>query len=301
MMVHLINHSISFCRQNETPCLQKEKEYTLKVMSFAKPHFLSAYQDKGLWPEVQRTINGKHYIVHRYNHGLAHSLRQGALAKDIFEILISMKERFAKLDSPELEELATWASQKDHAFFYKMEFASSFQRSGRQSEANSFVDIEKYKRYERQDALNFRQAAIASKLFKNSEEIKIFEEAILWSNKGELNEDSIQDLKYLRRILHSAHTFDLRRIPKFDPLRICQDGMVQLLGKSVNKTQHCRFLEQRIWNRSGQYLEATGDRDLMSRFSVKDKFFFQTANPSTLVDAIYEVRKFSKPITWPAW
>lgn len=268
-----------------------EKAHTLKVMEFAKIHFLSPYREGGYWQNAKRLIKGTLFVVPRYNHGLAHSLRQGALAKDIFKNLIIMKKEYQKLDLPELEEIATWALQKDQNFIFKMELASSFQRSGRQSECSSSGNIERYKRYERQDALNFRIAALSSGLFNNIEEIQIFEEAILWSNKGVLDENMISDLKFLRRILHCAHTFDLRRIPSFNSLRICRDGMEQLLGKSIIKTPHCYLLEEKLWKKSGEYLKATGDRDILERSSLSDCFFYQTAHPMTLVDAIYKVNE----------
>ncbi|MBA3814956.1 MAG: hypothetical protein H0X29_00230 [Parachlamydiaceae bacterium] len=47
-------------------------------------------------------------------------------------------------------------------FFQKVELAASFQRSGRQSEVSHDVDLEKYKLYENQDAINFRNAANSS-------------------------------------------------------------------------------------------------------------------------------------------
>lgn len=294
-ILNKIINTISFFRKNEIVSLEEQKQNTLKVMSFAKVHFLSPYKEDGFWPKIERTINGKEYIVHRFNHGLAHSLRQGALAKDIFEKLISLKAKHQQhLDSAELDELVVWAYQKDRDFLYKMEFASSFQRSGRQSEGSSTVDREKYLRYERQDALNFRAAATESGLFKDLAEITIFEEAILWENKGELDESSNPDLKFLRRILHCAHTFDLRRMMSFDGLRIRQDGMKQLLGKKNHQSHHLDLIQQGIWKRAGKYLKVTGDRDLETEGTLDAQFFIQTENPNLLVDAIYQVRK--KPI-----
>ena len=282
---------------------QEEKQATLKIMEVVKPYFLSPYKDGGFWQRETRSINGTTYVVNRFNHGLAHSLRQGALSKEILEILMQMKTRHGPLDHPELDALANWVCVKSQSadakdFFHKVEFAASFQRSGRQSEGSSSQDIEKYKRYEKQDAINFRNAAHLSNLFKTEQEINIFEEAILWENKGTLSEELNPDLKYLRRILHAAHTFDLRRIPLFDAMKVRNDGIKQLLGVAdpFQETVHCRQIQNIVWNRIGEYLGATGDRDMMHRSILDNKFFYQTANPKTMVDAIYQIRQHKTPI-----
>lgn len=288
-------HSLSkniYSRPNE------EKQGTLKIMEFVKPYFLSSYKDAGRWHKATRQINGTYYVVNRYNHGLAHGLRQGALAKDVLEIMIKMKTELGALDLPELNELAEWiitqtqcAAGKD--FFLKVELTSSFQRSGRQSEVSQVQDIEKYKRYEQQDAVNFQKAAISSNLFKDQLEIDIYAEAILWANKGNLDEKLYPDLKFLRQILRTAHTFDLRRIPSFDAERIRNDSITQLLGTSgpLKASAHCKLIQNTLWHRIGKYLEATGDRDLMHRSFLKNKFFLQTATPPLMVDAICDIRK----------
>lgn len=276
----------------------EEKQSTLKVMEVVKPFFLSPYKDWGFWKKATRQINGKEYVVHRFNHGLAHGLRQGALSKDILEVLLRMKTKYGTLDHPELDEMAHWVCTQSQSatgknFFKKVELAASFQRSGRQSEGSSSHDIEKYKRYEKQDAINFRNAACKSNLFKDQLEITIFEEAILWANKGNLSEDLYPDLKYLRRILHAAHTFDLRRMPSFEAERIRNDGIKQLLGISgpCKETPHCLLVQNTMWNRIGCYLKATGDRDLTYQSGLDNKFFFQTADPIKMVDAICQVRE----------
>jgi hypothetical protein len=282
---------------NQSKCAE-EKQHTLKVMTAVKPHFLSPYKDGGFWIKTTRQIKGVVYVVNRFNHGLAHGLRQGALAKDILEIVSEMQKKYELLDHPELYEMVEWIHSKmlaDKNFIYMVEFAASFQRSGRQSEGPSSQDMEKYKLYERQDALNFRNAANSSDLFKNEQDIKIFEEAILWENKGELNEESIVDLKFLRRILHAAHTFDLRRMPSFNAERIQNDGIQQLLGckTSHTETKHSHQIQHVLWDRAGKYLSVTGDRDLNLRSTLSNLFFYQTANPKIMVEAIHKIRTHS--------
>lgn len=282
---------------NQSKCAE-EKQHTLKVMNAVKAHFLSPYKDGGFWVKTTRQIKGVGYVVNRFNHGLAHGLRQGALAKDILEIISGMQTKYGLLDHPELNEMAVWIHSKmlaDKNFMYMVEFAASFQRSGRQSEGPSSQDMEKYKQYERQDAVNFRNAANSSGLFKNEEDIKVFEEAILWENKGELNEESIVDLKFLRRILHAAHTFDLRRMPSFNAEKIQSDGIQQLLGSKISliETKHSHQIQRAMWGRSGEYLRVTGDRDLNLRPTLSNVFFYQTANPKIMVEAIQQIRSHS--------
>lgn len=272
-----------------------EKQWSLKVMQHVKPYFLSAYAEGQAANKAVRWIKGSCYIVERYNHGLAHGLRQGALAKDVFELLAYLKS-----NNPEIKALLNWVQQKtkteNHSdFIKKLEMASSFQRSGRQSEATSSNNNIFYKKYELQDAINFRIAAQKSELFANDLEIKVFEEAILWSNPGTLNENESDDLKYLRRILHAAHTFDLRRIPSFSEKRIKQDGLNQLFGRNARLSANDSYekIVEVLWERSGDYLKATGDRDLVYKRKLQDEFFLQSKHPSRIVDAIYNVRSSS--------
>ena len=160
--------------------------------------------------------------------------------------------------------------------------ASAFQRSGRQSEASSASNLALYKKYELQDAINFKNAAIKTSIFKNSSEIQVFEEAILWSNDGDIDENENDDLKYLRRILHCAHTFDLRRIKSFDGERIQQDGINQLFGKIVELSPESKYAKicSVLWKRSGAYMWATGDRDLVNGRSISKQILRADKIPS---------------------
>ena len=278
--------------------LYADHKWTTHVMHEIKPYFLSPYQDGGKIDRVVKQINGTLYVVERFNHGLAHGLRQGALAKDIVRLLARLKKEGQIFNDVQVNSLLNWAQEKLSApgrsnFIYKLELAAAFQRSGRQSEANSSCQSQRYMEYELQDAINFKIAAQKSGLFTSKLEIQVFAEAILWSNKGTLNENENQDLKYLRRILHAAHTFDLRRIPFFNRRRIQQDGLDQLIGYSVNLSSSEKYREivELLWDRSGAYLKATGDRDLVTNQQLQDEFFLQTQNPYQMVEAIYLVSK----------
>lgn len=62
----------------------------------------------------------------------------------------------------------------------KIQMASSFQRSGRQSECSSLSDPEQYKKYEMQGAIFFREHGEYCSWFSDEFERCLFEEAILW-------------------------------------------------------------------------------------------------------------------------
>lgn len=274
-----------------------EKPWSATVMQYIRPFFLSAYSAGRRRDRVSRRIEGIEYTVERYNHGLAHGMRQGALAKDIFDLLCHLKNPVSPPTiSTEMDCLCQWANTKkreDPYFIKKLELAAAFQRSGRQSEVSSTVNPTLYKYYERQDALNFRAAAEEGSLFNHALEIQIFEEAILWSNSGILVEEKYTDLKFLRRILHAAHTLDLRRILGFSGKRIQQDVLDQLLGSQVSSKVREDFIPilQLLWDRCGAYLKATGERDLVTQRSLQDIFFLQSHHPSTMIEAIGKIRK----------
>lgn len=277
------NNSLGFDYRNEVA-----GQHTLHILDMVSPYFLAAYTDS--FPggdRVTRKICGQIYFVERANHGLAHGLRQGALAKDICNLLV---------DYPlsDVSGIVEWAHRKmesDPQWIQKIEIAASFQRSGRQGECSSVSDPELYKKYEMQDTINFRNETQNDSLFTDEFERKVFEEAILWSNPGSLYENTIEDLKYIRRILHAAHTLDLRRMTSFDGDRIQRDAMNQLFGEEPPlESETIKLL---FWKRSGDYLEATGDCDLVDQRDYQDRFFTQTHNPIEIVNAIHSISQKS--------
>ncbi len=173
----------------DPPC-DEGVEQTMRVMEMVRPYFHSAYTAGRTWDKITRVIHGRGYSVERANHGLPHGLRQGALAKDIFKLLLESSIS----DSSGIVEWAHSKHQLDHQWVQKIEMAASFQRSGRQSECNNTSQPDLYKRYEMQDTLYFREHAEQSPLFAHDFERHIFEEAILWSNPGTLDEGGIEDL-----------------------------------------------------------------------------------------------------------
>jgi len=260
-----------------------QKGETRRIMEAVKPYFLAPYKNGSRWDRATRVIQGRVHCVERANHGLAHGLRQGALAKDIFALLI----HYSITDTSGIVEWARCKQAQDPLWGRKIQIAASYQRSGRQMECSSLSHPELYKYYEMQDTVNFRRDADKFPEFADSEELRIFEEAILWSNPGVLNENEVEDLKYVRRILHAAHTLDLRRMLAFSGDKIQQDAVDQLFNKDL--PSECQALKQLLWDRSGEYLKETGDRDLVAQTGYQDSFFIQSHKPFQLVDAICKV------------
>lgn len=290
----LSNHSqIRFTAQKmKSEPINNELQSTLRVMKLVSPYFLSKYTNGSPLDVQKRQINGVWHIVERFNHGLAHGLRQGALAKDIVDLLAQTR---IESGNPDINGFLNWVAQQQAegpSFLAKLEMAASFQRTGRQKEFPSSANPELYKQYELQDAVNFKKAAILSKTFKNNSEIELFKEAILWSNRGVLNENDHPDLKYLRCIIHAAHTLDLRRIPVFNEAKIKKDALDQLFNGKADclPSALLKKLTDQLWKRSGQYLKATGDRDLIGGRKLSDAFFIQTKNPMLMVEAIHQIR-----------
>ncbi|MBS0627660.1 MAG: hypothetical protein JSS09_05560 [Verrucomicrobia bacterium] len=273
---------------SKTETKQDDKKWTLEVLSKIEPYYLAPYTD--CYSKATRLIDGKKYVVERYNHGLAHGLRQGALAKDVFNLLLQLKKSASFPTLNQKEPILKWAEEKikkDPNYLRKVEMVSSFQRSGRQGEISSSDNLTLYKKYELQDSINFTKAARETDIFLNEEEIKTFAEAMFTMNFGSLNVSNNDDLKYLKCILQSAHTFDLRRIPSFDKQIIKSRGTLQLFKERFSSSEEYRKITDLLWDRSGEYLKVTGDRDLETGKDLEDLFFLQA--PEEIVEAIYQV------------
>lgn len=311
-----------------------EETLSRLIMATTIPFFTAPYQSDAdiHHSELRRTVDGKEYIVYRYNHGISHSIRQGQLAKDIIRMLAQVGEG---AQPTELNVMAEWARRKmadDPSFLSKVELVSSFQRSGRTGECSGstsnrpggLVDPE-FLKYERRDSdLFLAHAKDVGLAFASEDEYQLFAESLLWflRNEGRMDEkdDRFVDLRHLRRVLRCAHTLDLRRVLTFDAEKILRDSVVYLLALTrwpPSRGYACITAIQRcLWHRVGEYLGATGDRRLKSpatmmvtwnidsnetkgnddddgnsRLDFSDKFFLQNADPNSIIDAIYAVRK----------
>jgi len=277
--------------------------WTTNVAKTVNQYFKKPYRDKD--HKLKMKINGKQYVVNRPNHALAHGVRQGLLASDIAHSLATIaKTKSIKLQSTEGGDILSWASKNiknDPYFLQKIEFASAFQRTGRQSEVSSSVDLKLYSSYERADAKNFDICAQKyigkGSLFKDSNEAQVYKEAILWStaNEGKIDPSINKDLYFLRKIFHAAHGLDLRRMTTFDLNRMKASVVEELFGSNTidknNWTIKTQFLQSegefvnRLWKRSGEYLAATGDRDIE---------LMKTKYSNKYCELAYDYKKMSK-------
>lgn len=295
-----------------------ELNWSIQLAKIANEFFNKPYKhDILFWKNhspntITRNINGKTYKVFRKNHGLAHSIRQGFLAIDI---ITTIEERtktktFFNEESKKFREWITKKIHQDSLFKKKVMFATVFQRSGRESEVNSISHPLLYNSYERNDAKNFYKTAIKyvgkNNLFNSLNELNVYKEAILWStkNEGKLDENINEDLKYIRKILHTAHILDLRRITSFSISTIKLDVAKELFGGDIIdtkiKSQYAveKAIIEFLWQCSGNYLKITGDRDgEKGKNFFSNEFFILSNNPIRLANALYKSREFLKIYT----
>jgi len=230
-------------------------------MIYALEYFQRPYEDSDYLSIIIAKINDIYYTVYKPNHGLAHSLRQGFLVRDIIKLLTSKNLWL-------INEI-----EKDNMFPIKVAILSSFQRSGRQSEISSSSDPLLYEKYENDDIKNFsyKMSSTPNPYFANSE-INLWASALKWDCKNELH--TIQEIS---KLIKAAHLLDLRRIPSFDPVRIKYE-VSELLDITPNSD-----VMDILWNQSGKYLNICGDRDLViNKRDWSDRFFVLHQNPNKL-------------------
>ena len=173
--------------------------------------------------------------VYRPNHSLAHGLRQAYLARDIALFIqnLNKTQHDEFIDQEEnFQQFDKWLFNynKESKFLQKLEFANSFQKSGRQSEVSREQNAILYESYLDADKENFQQKAKdhsgANKIFKDQHEVDIFAEAIV--RKFERFPEDLEgfganataDIYYLSKIFFTAHLLDLRRLPHFSKEKI---------------------------------------------------------------------------------
>lgn len=237
-------------------------------MLYTLPYFQRPYNDSNYLSTINKTINNINYIVYRPNHGLAHSLRQGFLVRDIVTLL----------------KHNTWLNNEiktDKYFVIKLAILSSFQRSGRQSEISSSQNPVLYAKYEESDVKNMIHAmsSIKNSYFSSYQEINLWATALKWDSNNKCNK-----IINISKLIKAAHLLDLRRIPQFDE-HIIRREVAELL-----KIKTDSIIMNKIWEQSGKYLYASGDRDLsIGKNLWSDDFFILHQNP---VKLYFELRKY---------
>lgn len=296
------------------PALSSQQEYldadkwSAKLSLEVNKHFKNEYEDdKNIFKHkkniniIHREIDKKKYTVNRKRHGLAHGVKQGFLAVDIVKALqSSYKKSTSYFNIKRGNDLMKWVNTKlkqDPFFIQKVELVSVFQRTGRESEASSTDYPELYKKYKQADASNFakfaKQYVGYNNLFKNNSELKIYIKAL---KGGSFNDESNKDLFYLQRLCGAAHMFDLRRVPTFDKDEIYRELSGILFNSLKITPKETNFIDK-LWSRAGEYNEATGDRDLVTkRGRFRDRFFILSNDPKQLSEVLHTARKNSKII-----
>jgi len=216
----------------------------MSVKLYSVPYFQRPYWDSEYLSTSKRLIDNKLYAIYRPNHGIAHSLRQGFLARDIVTLILQYYE--SPLHSWIIDRL-----QKDRNFVTKLAILSSFQRSGRESEISESSHPALYAKYEAADQRNFIEGVDLT-YFCCRKQLRRWSRALRWGDENEIDPHVIN----LKLLLKAAHTLDLRRIPSFDKNRICDD-VASYLGVDPNS-----WIIKKLWNQSGNYLKMSGDRDL---------------------------------------
>lgn len=267
--------------------------WSMEIVSEVNPHFSKTYEDN---PDDKLECESGD-DVNRPNHSLAHGMRQAYLAVDI-ALAFNRVKKTPSGNSP-AEHLRVWIADRmktDRLFLKKLQFTNAFQRSGRQSDISKDSNPDKYYQYLLNDQKNFQTAAEKriSTLFKDQDEIDIYKKAIT----EKFDPDTpYSDLVMLSKIFYTAHTLDLRRLPHFNKDTIRKNVSLQLFERE-RPLGWMNGVANELWARSGDYLNATGDRDMES----KEKSFYdvpvfcaQAHNPKLLISALEMAR--TKPET----
>lgn len=258
-----------------------------EVASEVNPYFKRQYLDAP--DDLLECLDES--VVYRPNHGLGHGMRQGYLAVDIAVFMDNARRLYSDTD---VNDLQTWIRKKakdDKLFLQKLEFANSFQRSGRESDIAKGTNPTRYAEFLAADRENFQKAAQRriGTLFNNQAEIEIYKHAI--TDVFEPNSEP-SDLTMLSKIFYSAHLFDLRRLPDFDKAKIQENIARQLFATTTPTALQKNFIDK-VWQRTGDYLDATGDRDMedAQKRLYNTKVFCELAhNPKAMVRALQHAR-----------
>ena len=266
-----------------------------------------------------RWVNGQLYTVNRYNHGSDHGLMHGFISQDIVNYLCFYSAKHQKFsfshpnnNTPNGDALANWAVDKvkqDVNFYKKVMFASSFQRTGRESETSGQFPPTDYRynwymNYVLQDGINFVQAAVKytgpQLLFADMREVLLYKDALTMSVLLPQQQQILDnDSKQLHKILWASHLAQLIRIPaKFATRDKVFDMVKSQLFDNDAKTFFGDQLLNNLINQASSYLHASGHKSTIHNgwetWSLEDQFFNLSNNPNALVDELYKARIHKK-------
>jgi hypothetical protein len=191
--------------------------------------------------------------------------------------------------------------KEDPLFLQKIEFIAAFLRSGRLSEATQENETEKeqFKTYIVREANLFEHEA---RKVETMPGVRLFNDSEIDEYKKTLLGTILtpgSDGFYLSHILKAAHLLDLRRLPDCRINEVKAGVSQQLFGAQkkpdAKLTKEKQIIEW-LWDRSGEYLEATGDRDVVKgRFSFNEPLFCMYAQyPETMINGLQRVRTKSE-------
>ena len=172
--------------------------------------------------------------------------------------------------------------QVSHLFYQRIEMASLFKQTGRQTE--SIEDLSK-------GALNFKLVAMeqiskGEGVFKNEEMVDEYARAILSTNKIPGLSWMTATEKFLDDIIHSAHILDLYRI--YD-----NDGYKNLL-KLPKMSKNGKEIGDKLKAQSSIYLETTGDRNTITSKGYRPIFWDISNDVPRCLNEIYS-KSLQKP------
>ncbi len=290
--------SLVFCGLLGQSVQANDYRWSNEIAGCVNTYFKKAYKHAPN-DKIRTTIQGQPYTVNRPNHALAHGMRQGFLASDIVYGMQKLASATQNL-SQETRNFITWINNKiaaDKSFIRKIQFVSSFQRTGRGSEVSSQSNPQLYHSYKLRDADNLGYFARvknfigSGKLFKDQAELQLYKEVLCPT--GQLSQGQQTDFNYLSKIINASHELDLRRVTGFSAQTIQAQTKNILFGSAQLQLTEMNFLAK-LWTRSGEYLWATGDRDIVTRkthYSLR--FFTQAHHPNKLVGALHQARSKS--------
>ena len=212
---------------------------------YSVKYFQRPYSDDEYLSESTKIVGDRKYKIYRPNHGVAHSLRQGMLARDLLHAITHF---------PSVSH-----STFDDKFCIKVAILASFQRSGRQSEISNTGNPELYLKYQQQDIRNFIEAVDEDYFCCENEKYR-WSQALLWDLPP--TEDEL--VIFLNKVIKVAHLLDLRRIPRFDEDRIRAE-----ISRLLDVDPYSDLINI-MWKQSGVYLYVSGDRDLVKQYTPRE-------------------------------
>ncbi|HXF90432.1 MAG TPA: SidE phosphodiesterase domain-containing protein [Candidatus Nitrosotenuis sp.] len=280
--------------------------------------FFRPVKSEGVSPDkikVERTIEGKKYVVPRPQHGIAHGLRQGFLVVDIINILnsINLKDLKPNSDLPasawsNIEFVQDMMRADSEGFLKNVQAAASFLKSGRVDESDGKAG--EYQRGIQRDATNYYKFALQHEDIISLNERRMFAAALSYGWGLSPNKELLKLDEALREydefsllmgnITVGAHRFDLGRLPPLDyVLPNKKTGGAHIFNGDENayhKYPLIRIICDNLWERAREYLIATGDKHYedMGWVGYDDKFFIQAQDPHTIIDALEAARANSK-------